>query len=407
MTLDLSQIRADFPILSRQVNGKPLVYLDNGASAQKPQCVIDAVTTAYSMEYANVHRGLHYLSNLATDKYEAVRGTIARFLNAGSEEEIVFTTGTTEAINLVSYAWAAPRFQPGDEVVLSIMEHHANIVPWHFLRERQGVVLKWVDCDSNGDLEPQAVINAIGPRTKLVAITHMSNVLGTVVDVASICHAARARGVATLVDGSQSAVHMPIDVQAMGCDFFAITGHKLYGPSGSGAIFIRRDRMEEMRPFLGGGDMIREVGRDDVTYNDAPMKFEAGTPGIVQQTGLGVALNYLMDIGMDTIAAHERRLRDYAQARLSGLNWLNIQGNSATKGAIFSFTLNGAAHAHDISTILDKRGIAVRAGTHCAMPLMAHMGVGATCRASFAMYNTEAEVDALISALEFCHEIFG
>lgn len=407
MSFDPTKIRADFPILSRQVNGKPLVYLDNGASAQKPQCVIDAVTTAYSMEYANVHRGLHYLSNLATDKYEAVRGTIARFLNAASEEEIVFTTGTTEAINLVSYAWAAPRFEPGDEIVLSIMEHHANIVPWHFLRERQGVVLKWVECDANGDLDPQAVIDAIGPRTKLVAITQMSNVLGTVVDVASICHAARARGVATLVDGSQSAVHMPVDVQAMGCDFFAITGHKLYGPSGSGAIFIHRDRMAEMRPFLGGGDMIREVSRDSVSYNDAPMKFEAGTPGIVQQTGLGVALNYLMDLGMDRIAAHERHLRDYAQARLSGLNWLNIQGNSASKGAIFSFTLNGAAHAHDISTILDKRGIAVRAGTHCAMPLMAHLGVGATCRASFAMYNTEAEVDALVSALEFCHEIFG
>lgn len=407
MSFDLSKIRADFPILSRQVNGKPLVYLDNGASAQKPQCVIDAVTTAYSMEYANVHRGLHYLSNLATDKYEAVRGTIARFLNAASEEEIVFTTGTTEAINLVSYAWAAPRFEPGDEIVLSIMEHHANIVPWHFLRERQGVVLKWVECDANGDLDPQAVIDAIGPRTKLVAITQMSNVLGTVVDVASICQAARARGVATLVDGSQSAVHMPVDVQAMGCDFFAITGHKLYGPSGSGAIFIHRDRMAEMRPFLGGGDMIREVSRDSVSYNDAPMKFEAGTPGIVQQTGLGVALNYLMDLGMDRIAAHERHLRDYAQTRLSGLNWLNIQGNSASKGAIFSFTLNGAAHAHDISTILDKRGIAVRAGTHCAMPLMAHLGVGATCRASFAMYNTEAEVDALVSALEFCHEIFG
>ena len=405
--MDIQSLRADFPILSRQVNGKPLIYLDNGASAQKPRCVIDAVTTAYSMEYANVHRGLHYLSNLATDKYEAVRATIARFLNAASEDEIVFTTGTTEGINLVSYAWAAPRFEPGDEVVLSIMEHHANIVPWHFLRERQGVVLKWVDCDANGDLDPQAVIDAMGPRTKLVAVTQMSNVLGTVVDVAAICAAARARGIATLVDGSQSAVHMAVDVQAMGCDFFAITGHKLYGPSGSGAIFIRRERMEEMRPFLGGGDMIREVGRDSVSYNDAPMKFEAGTPGIVQQTGLGVALDYLMTIGMDKIAAHERDLRDYAQERLSGLNWLNIQGNSKTKGAIFSFTLQGAAHAHDISTILDKRGIAVRAGTHCAMPLMTHMGVGATCRASFAMYNTRAEVDALVDALEFCHEIFG
>jgi cysteine desulfurase/selenocysteine lyase len=404
---DIKRIRSDFPILSRTVNDRPLVYLDNGASAQKPQVVIDAMNIGYSDEYSNVHRGLHYLSNLATDKYEAVRGKVARFLNAPSEDEIVFTTGTTEAINMISYAWAAPRFQPGDEVVLSIMEHHANIVPWHFLRERQGVVLKWVDCDANGDLDPQAVIDAIGPRTRLVAITQMSNVTGTVVDVAAICHAARARGVPVLVDGSQAAVHMPIDVAALGCDFYAITGHKLYGPSGSGAMFIARDRMAEMRPFLGGGDMIREVTRDGVSYNDPPMKFEAGTPGIVQQIGMGVALDYMTAIGMPNIAAHEAQLRDYTQAKLAGLNWLNVQGNSATKGAIFSFTLQGAAHAHDISTILDKRGIAVRAGTHCAMPLMQHLGVGATCRASFAMYNTQAEADKLVDALEFCHELFG
>ena len=404
---DLSKIRAEFPILSRQVNGKPLVYLDNGASAQKPQVVIDAMNRAYSHEYANVHRGLHTLSNLATDKYEAVRGTIARFLNAASPEEIVFTTGTTEAINLISYARAAPRFQPGDEVVLSVMEHHANIVPWHFLRERQGLVLKWVEVDGQGDLDPDAVLAAITPRTRLVAVTQMSNVLGTVVDVAAICRGARARGVPVLVDGSQAAVHMGVDVQAIGCDFYAVTGHKLYGPSGSGAIFIRRERLAEMRPFLGGGDMIREVTRETVTYNDPPMKFEAGTPGIVQQIGLGVALDYLMALGMDRIAAHERRLRDYAQMRLSGLNWLQIQGNSAGKGAIFSFTLDGPAHAHDISTVLDKRGIAVRAGTHCAMPLMAHLGQTATCRASFGLYNTEAEVDALISALELCHDLFG
>ena len=404
---DVARIREDFPILSRQVNGKPLVYLDNGASAQKPRAVIEAVTQAYSMEYANVHRGLHYLSNVATEKYEAVRGIVKRFLNAPSEEEIVFTTGTTEGINLVSYAWAAPRLQPGDEIVLSIMEHHANIVPWHFLRERQGVVLKWVDCDANGDLDPQAVIAAIGPRTKLVAITQMSNVLGTVVDVAAICRAARDRGVPVLVDGSQGAVHMPVDVQEIGCDFYAITGHKLYGPSGSGAIFIRRDRMEEMRPFLGGGDMIREVSRDAVTYADPPMRFEAGTPSIVAQIGLGVALDYLMGLGMANVAAHERFLRDYARDRLAGLNWLNVQGNSMGKGAIFSFTLQGAAHAHDISTVLDKRGVAVRAGTHCAMPLMTHMGVTATCRASFGLYNTVEEVDALVSALELCHELFA
>ena len=404
---EVADIRKQFPILSRQVNGKPLVYLDNGASAQKPQVVIDAVTTAYSHEYANVHRGLHYLSNLATDKYEAARSTIARFLNAPSEDHIVFASGTTEAINLVSYAWAAPRLQAGDEIVLSIMEHHANIVPWHFLRERMGVVLKWVDIDANGDLDPQAVLDAISPRTKLVAVTHMSNVLGTVVDVAAICAGARAKGVPVLVDGSQAAVHMPVDVAALGCDFYAITGHKLYGPSGSGAIFIHPDRMAEMHPFLGGGDMIREVSRDFVTYNDPPMKFEAGTPGIVQQIGLGVALDYMMDLGMANIAAHERTIRDYARSKLAGLNWLQVQGNSATKGAIFSFTLDGAAHAHDISTVLDKRGIAVRAGTHCAMPLMAHMGVGATCRASFGLYNTVEEVDALISALDLCHDLFN
>jgi cysteine desulfurase/selenocysteine lyase len=404
---DVATVRADFPILSRQVNGKPLVYLDNGASAQKPQVVIDAVTQAYSMEYANVHRGLHYLSNLATEKYEAVRGTIARFLNAASEDEIVFTSGTTEAINLVSYGWAAQHLGPGDEIVLSVLEHHANIVPWHFLRERQGVVLKWVEVDANGVLDPQAVIDAIGPRTRLVAVTHMSNVLGTVVDVAAICRGAREKGVPVLVDGSQAAVHMPVDVQALGCDFYAITGHKLYGPSGSGAIYIRAERQAEMRPFMGGGDMIREVHRDSVTWNDPPMKFEAGTPGIVQQIGLGVALDYMMGLGMAHIAAHERVLRDYARDRLTGLNWLNLQGNSPTKGAIFSFTLDGAAHAHDISTILDKRGIAVRAGTHCAMPLMEHLGVTASCRASFGLYNTVEEVDALVSALELAHDLFS
>ena len=404
---DVEAVRRDFPILSRKVNGKPLIYLDNGASAQKPQVVIDAISHAYSMEYANVHRGLHYLSNLATDHYEAVRGKIARFLNAGSETEIIFTSGTTQGINLVSYGWAAPRLQAGDEVVLSVLEHHANIVPWHFLRERQGVVLKWVECDADGNLDPQAVIDAIGPRTRLVAVTQMSNVLGTHVDVRSICHAAQARGVPVLVDGSQAAVHRAVDVQDIGCDFYAITGHKLYGPSGSGAIFIRADRQAEMRPFIGGGDMIREVTRDSVRYNDAPMKFEAGTPGIVQQIGLGVALDYLGQLGMANIAAHEAALRDYAATRLGGLNWVQVQGRPRDRGAIFSFTLRGPAHAHDISTVLDKRGIAVRAGQHCAAPLMDFLGVTATCRASFGLYNTHAEVDALIDALELCHELFA
>ncbi|MFK5998564.1 MAG: cysteine desulfurase [Rhodobacterales bacterium] len=404
---DVSEIRKDFPILSREVNGVPLVYLDNGASTQKPQVVIDAITRAYSHEYANVHRGLHYLSNLATDKYEAVRGTVQKFLHAEHEDEIVFTSGTTEALNMISYAWGTPRLQAGDEIILSVMEHHANIVPWHFLRTRLGVVLKWVETDVNGDLDPDAVIAAISPKTKLIAITHMSNVLGTVVDVKTICAAAHSKGVPVVVDGSQSSVHMPIDVQDIGCDFFAITGHKLYGPTGSGALYIRRDRMAEMRPFLGGGDMIRDVSREAITYNDPPHKFEAGTPGIVQTIGMGVALSYMMDLGLENIATHERGLRDYAQQQLTGLNWLNVQGNSKTKGAIFSFTLDGAGHPHDISTVVDQKGIAVRAGHHCAQPLMQHLGLTATCRASFGLYNTRAEVDKLVEALELCHDLFS
>ena len=403
MSFDIDKVRADFPILATQVNGRPLVYLDSGASAQKPQQVIDAITRAYAGEYANVHRGLHYLSNLATNNYERVRAIIARFLNAPHEDEVIFTSGATEGINLVSYGWAAPRLQAGDEIVLSVLEHHANIVPWHFLRERQGVVLKWVEPEPDGSLPPEKVLAAIGPRTRLVAVTHMSNVTGTVVDVAAI---ARGTDVPVLVDGSQGSVHMPVDVGALGVDFYAITGHKLYGPSGSGAIWISRARQAEMRPFLGGGDMIRTVTRDSVDYADPPLRFEAGTPGIVNQIGLGVALEYLMDLGMENVAAHERSLRDYARDRLRSLNWLSVQGDAADKGAIFSMTMQGA-HAHDISTILDKRGIAVRAGTHCAMPLLDFFGVGATARASFAMYNTRSEVDALVDGLTFCRELFA
>jgi len=404
---DVDAVRRDFPILSRQVNNRPLVYLDSGASAQKPQVVIDAITRGYSSEYSNVHRGLHFLSNLATDRYEAVRGTVQRFLNAGSEDEILFTSGTTEGINLIAYGWAMPRMEAGDEIILSVMEHHANIVPWHFLRERQGVKLIWVDTEADGSLDPARVLAAITPRTKLIAVTHMSNVLGTVVDIKTITQGAHERGIPVLADGSQAAVHMPVDVQDLGVDFYPITGHKLYGPSGSGAIYVRHDRQAEMRPFLGGGDMIREVTRDTVIYNDPPHKFEAGTPGIVQQIGMGTALEYLMDLGMANIAAHEKALAAYAHDRLAGLNWLTIQGTAPGKGGIFSFTMNNGAHAHDISTILDKRGVAVRAGQHCAGPLMEHLGINASCRASFAMYNTTAEVDTLIDALEFCHELFG
>ena len=403
MSFDIDKVRADFPILSRQVNNRPLVYLDSGASAQKPRQVIDAITRAYEGEYANVHRGLHFLSNLATDNYERVRAIIARFLNAPHEDEVIFTSGSTEGINLVSYGWAAPRLQAGDEIVLSVLEHHANIVPWHLLRERQGVVLKWVEPEVDGSLPPEKVLAAVGPKTRLIAVTHMSNVTGTIVDVGAI---ARGTDVPVLVDGSQAAVHLPVDLVALGVDFYCITGHKLYGPSGSGAMWIRRDRQAEMRPFLGGGDMIRTVTRDAVDYADPPLRFEAGTPGIVNQIGLGAALEYMMDLGMENIAAHERGLRDYARDRLRSLNWLQVQGDAPDKGAIFSMTMQGA-HAHDLSTILDKRGIAVRAGSHCAMPLMEFFGITASARASFAMYNTRQDVDALVEGLTFCRELFA
>lgn len=405
MPRDVAAAREDFPILRREVNGVPLVYLDSAASAQKPQAVIDAVRDAYANEYANVHRGLHALSTIATERYEAVRGIAARFLGVADESQIVLNSGATEGINMVAHSWAMPRLGPDDEILLTVMEHHANIVPWHFLRERQGVAIRWVETAPDGSLDPQAVIDAIGPRTRLVAVTHMSNVLGTRVDVAAICAHARERGVATLVDGSQAAVHGPVDVDAIGCDFYAVTGHKLYGPSASGAIFARRERLEQMRPFIGGGDMIREVTRETVTYNDPPMKFEAGTPGIVQAIGFGVALEYLMDLGMQNVAAHEAALCERAAERLSALDFLDLQGTAAGKGAIFSFTMRGAGHPHDMSTILDKRGVAVRAGHHCAGPLMEHLGLSATCRASFALYSAESEIDALVSALELARDL--
>ena len=404
---DVSQIRKDFPILAKEVNGKPLVYLDNGASSQKPDVVIDAVNRAYRDEYANVHRGLHYLSNLATEKYESVRGIVAKFLNAADESEIILNTGTTEGINMVAYGWAVEHMKQGDNIVLSVMEHHANIVPWHFLRERLGIELKWVNIDDEGNLDPQSVIDAIDKKTKLVAITHMSNVLGTIVDVKTICHEAKSLGVATLIDGSQGAVHMPVDVQDIGCDFYPITGHKLCGPTGSGAIYVKAERMVEMRPFLGGGDMIKEVHKDTVIYNDPPMKFEAGTPGIVQTIGFGVALNYMMNIGLKNIDKYEAELKEYALKKLTALNWLRLQGQPDNRGAIFSFIMENAGHAHDISTILDKKGVAVRAGQHCAGPLMDHLGITASCRASFAFYNTKSEVDTLVEALQLANDLFG
>ncbi|MCB1549064.1 MAG: cysteine desulfurase [Hyphomicrobiaceae bacterium] len=402
---DVERIRTDFPILFREVYGKPLVYLDNGASAQKPKAVLEAIEQAYRMEYANVHRGLHYLSNTATAHFEDARATARRFVNARHEEEIIFTRNATEAINLVAASYGAMAFKEGDEVVLSIMEHHSNIVPWHFHRERRGVVLKWAPIADDGEFLIEEFERLLGPRTKLVAITHMSNVLGTVVPVKDIVRLAHARGIPVLLDGSQAAVHMPIDVQDLDCDFYVFTGHKVYGPTGIGVLYAKKQHLDAMPPYMGGGEMIESVSVDKVTYGVAPHKFEAGTPAIVQAIGLGAALNYMMGVGRDRIAAYEASLGAYAHERLSELKWLKIHGTAKGKGAIVSFSVDGL-HPHDVSTIIDRSGVAVRAGHHCAQPLMDRLGVTATCRASFAMYNTKAEVDALVEALVKAHDFF-
>ncbi|NJO22809.1 MAG: cysteine desulfurase [Sphingomonadales bacterium] len=402
---DVDSIRADFPILFREVYGKPLVYLDNGASAQKPRSVLDAIEHAYKFEYANVHRGLHFLSNAATTKFEEARAIARRFLNARHEDEIIFTRNLTDGTNLVASSFGA-QFQAGDEIVLSIMEHHSNIVPWHFLRERKGCVLKWAPISDSGEFLFDEFEKLLTPKTRMVAITHMSNVLGTVVPIKDIVRVAHARGIPVFVDGAQAAVHMPVDVQDLDCDFYAFTGHKVYGPTGIGVLYAKKEHLEAMQPYQGGGDMIESVSTDRITYGKAPHKFEAGTPPIVQAIGLGAALNYMMQIGRDRISAHEAVLKEYAHRRLGELNWLKIHGNARNKGAIVSFTIDGL-HPHDISTIIDRSGVAVRAGHHCAQPLMDRLGVTATCRASFAMYNTKAEVDALAEALMKAHEFFA
>lgn len=403
---DVEAIRRDFPILSREVYGKPLVYLDNGASAQKPQIVIDTISHAYSNEYANVHRGLHFLSNAATEAYEKARESVRRFLNAGSAEEIVFTKSATEAMNTVAYGFGMPNIGEGDEIVLSIMEHHSNIVPWHFIRERQGAKLVWVPVDDLGAFHIEEFEKRLTDRTKLVAITHMSNALGTVTPIKEICRIAHARGIPVLVDGSQAAVHMPVDVRDLDADFYVLTGHKVYGPSGIGVLYGKREMLEKMRPFQGGGEMIVEVTEDNVTYNEPPHRFEAGTPPIVQAIGLGAALDYMDSIGRERIAAHEATLRDYAHERLRAINSLRIFGDAPGKGAIVSFELQGI-HAHDVSMVIDRQGVAVRAGTHCAQPLLKRFGVTSTCRASFGMYNTKAEIDVLAEALEKARKFFG
>lgn len=403
---DVGRVREDFPILSMQVYGKPLVYLDNAASAQKPKAVLDRLTQAYSSEYANVHRGLHYLANAATEAYEGARDKVASFLNAERREEVIFTRGATEAINLVAHSFGGPRIGPGDEIVLSIMEHHANIVPWHFLRERQGAVLKWAPVDDDGNFLLDEFEALLSPRTKLVAITQMSNVLGTVVPVKDVVRLAHARGIPVLVDGSQACVHMGVDVRDIDCDFYVITGHKLYGPTGIGALYGKHGHLAAMPPFNGGGEMIREVSRDIVTYGDPPHRFEAGTPSIVQAIGLGAAIDYINSIGKERIRRHESALLAYAQERLRAINSLRIIGTAKEKGALISFEMKNA-HAHDFATVIDRSGVAVRAGTHCAMPLLDRFGVTATCRASFALYNTMEEVDVLVEALSKAEELFS
>jgi cysteine desulfurase/selenocysteine lyase len=403
---DVERIRGDFPILARTVYGKPLVYLDNAASAQKPRAVLDRIRRAYEEEYANVHRGLHFLSNAATEAYEDARHVVRAFLNAPSSEEIVFTRSSTEGINLVAQSFGGMRIGEGDEIVLSILEHHSNIVPWHFHRERRGAVIKWAPIRDDGSFDLEAFEALLTERCKMVAIVHMSNVTGTVVPVRDVCRIAHERAIPVLVDGSQSAVHLPIDVQALGCDFFVFTGHKTYGPSGIGVLWGKRKHLDAMPPFLGGGEMIRDVTEAWVTYGDPPHKFEAGTPPIVQAIGLAAALRYMEEVGRDAIRTHEADLAAYAQEKLSALNYLRIFGNAPDKGAIVAFEMAGA-HAHDVSTIIDREGVAVRAGTHCAQPLLARYGVTSTCRASFGLYNTRAEVDALVAALAKAHSFFG
>ena len=405
LDFDVGLIRREFPILSREVYGKPLVYLDNAASAQKPKVVLDAVNEVLSNEYANVHRGLHYLSNEATAKFEAARSSAARFLNAGSEDEIIFTSGATDAINLVADSFGAT-FAEGDEIILSVLEHHSNIVPWHYLRERKGVVLKWVDITESGELMLDQYEAMFSPRTKLVALTHMSNAMGTLTPAKDLIRIAHDRSVPILLDGCQAAVHLPVDVQDLDVDFYAFSGHKVYGPTGIGILYGKSDHLKSMRPYRGGGEMIGEVMQDQITYADPPHRFEAGTPPIAEAIGLGAALEFLMSLDRVAVLEHENALRDYATQSLRSINSLRIFGDTTNKGSILSFELEGI-HPHDLSTLIDRSGVAIRAGHHCAQPLMERLGVTATARASFGLYNTHQEVDKLVGALKKAKDFLG
>ena len=404
---DVFEFRKEFPILSKKVNGKPLVYLDNGASSQKPMSVIEAVKNCYENEYSNVHRGLHFLSNLATENFEAVRGKVKNFLGAAFQEEIVFTSGSTEALNLISYAWAYQNLQSGDEIILTTLEHHANIVPLHFLRARKGVKLIWVDPNENGQISFDMINTKISSKTKMVCITHMSNVFGSIIDVKNVCKELKERGIVSVIDGSQAIVHLEVDVEAIGCDFYTFTGHKIFAPTGTGVLYINKKRIPEMVPFLGGGEMIRNVSKDNVTYNQAPFLFEAGTPGIAEIIGLGAAIDFVQNLDRKSVLEYEKSVSEYTRTELEKLDWLVRHCFHKDNLAIFSFSMEGNAHAHDMATILDNNGVAVRSGHHCAQPLMSFIGVPATCRSSLALYNTVEEIDILIESLKKCKKLFG
>ena len=404
---DVFEFRKEFPILSKKVNGKPLVYLDNGASSQKPMSVIEAVKNCYENEYSNVHRGLHFLSNLATENFEAVRGKVKNFLGAAYKEEIVFTSGSTEALNLISYAWAYQNLESGDEIILTTLEHHANIVPWHFLRARKGVKLIWVDPNENGQISFDMINTKISSKTKMVCITHMSNVFGSIIDVKNVCKELKERGIVSVIDGSQAIVHLEVDVEAIECDFYTFTGHKIFAPTGTGVLYVNKKRIPEMVPFLGGGEMIRNVSKDNVTYNQAPFLFEAGTPGIAEIIGLGAAIDFVQNLDRKSVLEYEKSVSEYTRTELEKLDWLVRHCFHKDNLAIFSFSMEGNAHAHDMATILDTNGVAVRSGHHCAQPLMSFIGVPATCRSSLALYNTAEEIDILIESLKKCKKLFG
>ena len=403
---DIGGIRADFPILNQEVHGKPLIFLDNGASAQKPRQVIDAMRDVYEAEYANVHRGAYYLSEKATERYEGARDIVQRFLNARNRQEIVFSKNVTEAINLVAYSYARRVLEPGDEIIITDMEHHSNIVPWQLMRDERDLVLKFVSCTDDGEFRIEDLAKLITPKTRLISLTHVSNVLGTVVPIKEVAKLAHDNGAKLMVDGAQAVMHMPVDVQDLDCDFYAFTGHKIYGPSGIGVLYGKEELLETMPPFLAGGDMISTVSMGESTWAALPAKFEAGTPPIAQAIGLGVALEYVSSIGLECIAAHEIDLLTHATQQLSSIDGLRIIGTAPGKTSVISFTMD-CAHPHDISTIIDRAGVSVRAGHHCAQPLMERMGVPATTRASFGMYNTRDEVDTLVAALDSVRELFG